>query len=167
VAEVSNVFDPEFEPGEDYPPGYAGRHARIGQQAGTAHLGASIYEIDPGQSLCPYHWHAANEEMLIVLSGRPVLRTPEGERELAEGDLVSFPRGERGAHGVYNRTEVPVRALLLSEMNAPDVVAYPDSKKVMARQEAPGTKATGLRMLFRTADQVDYRDGEIQAGGDD
>jgi uncharacterized cupin superfamily protein len=164
---VSNVFDPEFESRGDYPPGYAGRQARVGHQAGTTRLGASVYEVDPGQSLCPYHWHAGNEEMLIVLSGRPVLRTPEGERELAEGELVSFPRGERGAHGVYNRTDAPIRVLLLSEMNAPDVVAYPDSGKVMAREQAPGTEATGLRMLFRSEDQVDYWDGEIQTDGDD
>jgi uncharacterized cupin superfamily protein len=162
-----NVFDPEFGEDEDYPPGYAGRHARIGLEAGATHLGASVYEVDPGQSLCPYHWHAANEEMLIVLSGRPLLRTPEGERELAAGELVSFPRGEKGAHGVYNRTDSPVRVLLLSEMNQPEVAVYPDSGKVMAREQAPGRPATGLRMLFRIEDQVDYWDGELQSGGDD
>jgi uncharacterized cupin superfamily protein len=164
---MPNVFEPEFEPGRQYPKGFGGRAARLGRAAGATHLGASVYEVDPGQSLCPYHWHAANEEMLVVLNGRPHLRTPEGERELAEGELISFPRGEEGAHGVYNRTDSPIRVLLLSEMNEPEVAVYPDSGKVMARQQAPGRPATGLRMLFRVDDQVDYWDGELPPDGDD
>lgn len=163
---MANVFEPDFEPGGDYPDGFRGRHARVGRDAGATHLGASVYEIDPGQSLCPYHWHAANEEMVIVLGGTPVLRVPDGERELAEGEMVSFPRGERGAHTLYNRTESPVRVLLLSEMNEPEVAVYPDSGKVMAREQAPGTPATGVRMLFRMKDEVDYWEGELDPGGD-
>ncbi len=163
---MANVFEPQFDPG-DYPDGFRGRHARTGHEAGAVHLGASVYEVDPGQSLAPYHWHAANEEMLVVLSGEPTLRTPDGERTLVAGEMVSFPRGEEGAHGVYNRTDSPVRVLLLSEMNEPEVAVYPDSGKVMARQQAPGTPATGLRMLFRASDQVDYWDGELDRDGKD
>ena len=130
---MSNVFDPEFDR-EQEPEGFRSRSARVGAAARAERLGASVYELEPGQALCPYHWHAANEEMLIVLKGRPLLRTPDGERELAEGELVSFPRGEEGAHGVYNRTDGPIRVLMLSEMNEPEVAVYPDSGKVMARQ---------------------------------
>jgi uncharacterized cupin superfamily protein len=168
---MPNVFEPEFEPEEDYPDGFGGRYQQVGKAAGATHLGASLYEVDPGQALCPYHWHAANEEMLIVLAGKPILRTPEGERELAEGELVSFARGEEGAHTVYNRGEAPVRVLVVSEMNEPEVAVYPDSGKVLARQQAPGSPATGLRKLFRISDEVDYWEGELEPdggrGGDD
>jgi uncharacterized cupin superfamily protein len=163
---MANVFDPEFEPEEEMPSGYAGRGAETGRDAGAQRLGASLYEIPPGNSVCPYHWHAANEEMLIVLAGRPTLRTPEGERELAEGDMVAFPVGERGAHTVSNNSEAPIRILIVSEMNEPEVAVYPDSGKVMARQQAPGSPATGLRALFRLEDEVDYWDGEVEPGED-
>ena len=77
-----NVFEPEFDAGRLIRTASRGRHARIGHEAGAERLGASVYEVAPGQSLAPYHWHAANEEMLVVLSGQPTLRTPDGEREL-------------------------------------------------------------------------------------
>jgi hypothetical protein len=42
-----------------------------------------------------------------------------------------------------------------SEMNDPEVGVYPDSGNVMARQQAPGTPATGLRAIVRLEDGVD------------
>ena len=89
---VANVFEPDFDHEEDRP-GFTYRRARIGWQAGSERLGASLYELPPGQASFPYHWHAANEELLIVLSGRPSLRSPSGWRELAEGEVVAFPGG--------------------------------------------------------------------------
>jgi uncharacterized cupin superfamily protein len=161
---MANLFAPEFEPDEDQPAGYHVKGAQIGRQAGAERLGASLYELPPGNSSSPYHWHAANEEMLIVISGRPTLRIPEGERELAEGEVVAFPVGEAGAHKVTNNGEGPARVLIVSEMNEPEIAVYPDSGKVMARQQAPGTPATGLRAIFRLGDGVDYWDGELQSG---
>ena len=43
-----------------------------------------MYELEPGDRLWPYHTHHGNEEWMIVLRGRPTLRTPEGEQELGE-----------------------------------------------------------------------------------
>jgi uncharacterized cupin superfamily protein len=162
---MTNVFEPDFEDVEG-PAGYVGRGAEIGKQAGAQRLGASLYELPPANSVCPYHWHAANEEMLIVLSGTPTLRTPKGERELAAGDVIAFPIGEQGAHKVTNKADSVARVLIVSEMNAPEVAVYPDSSKVMARQQAPGTPATGVRAIFRFDDGVDYWEGEIEPGED-
>jgi uncharacterized cupin superfamily protein len=158
---MPNLFDPEFEPRENWPPGYDGRLARVGRQAGTERLGATLYEVPPDNSVCPYHWHAANEELLIVLEGRPTVRTPTGERDLESGEIVAFPVGDEGAHKVTNNGDEPARVLIVSEMNQPEVAVYPDSGKVMARQQAPGTEATGLRAIFRQEDAVDYFEGEI------
>jgi uncharacterized cupin superfamily protein len=81
---------------------------------------------------------------------------------LSEGEVVAFPIGARGAHKVTNNSEGASRVLIVSEMNEPEVAVYPDSGKVMARQQAPGTEATGLRVLFRLEDEVDYWDGEVE-----
>lgn len=162
---VANVFEPELGPEDPSdPPGYEVRSVQVGKAAASERLGASLYEISPGNSICPYHWHAANEEMLIVLSGTPTLRTPEGERELAEGEVVAFPVGERGAHKVTNHSAAALRVLIVSEMNEPEVAVYPDSNKVMARQQAPGIPAVGLRAIFRLEDGVDYWDREVEPG---
>ena len=70
-------------------------------------LCASVYELAPG-GRSTYHFHHGSEEILIALRGRLTLRTPEGERELEEGEVVHFPSGPAGAHEQLNRTDAPV-----------------------------------------------------------
>src|SRR5437879_726611 len=93
------------------------RVERLAQKAGADRLGLSLYELEPGQSMV-YHYHLGREELLIALAGRIVLRTPEGSRELREGDVVALPRGERGAHGFTNGGEGIARVLVFSEQRA-------------------------------------------------
>jgi uncharacterized cupin superfamily protein len=155
---MANVFNPDFDAHQERS-GFTCKRARIGWQTETERLGASLYEVPPGQATFPYHWHAANEEMLIVLAGQPSVRTPAGWRELEEGEVVSFPRGELGAHQVVNRSDRTVRFLMLSEMNAPEVNVYPDTGKIGARTRAPGSRVTHEGDVFETfmrGDAVDY-----------
>jgi uncharacterized cupin superfamily protein len=156
---MANVFEPEFDAGQDRP-GFSWSRARLGRQAGAERLGASLFELPPGQASFPLHYHHANEEMLIVLRGRPTLRTTDGERELSEGEVVAFVVGERGAHQVINRTRDPVRLLMISEMVGPEVIVYPDSGKTAAREQPPGGAREGLYRVFRDVDAVDYFEGE-------
>jgi uncharacterized cupin superfamily protein len=159
---VPNVNRPDFdERGEQ--PGYGYRGESVGLKAGCERLGASVYELPPGEANFPYHFHFANEELLIVLRGRPHLRTPDGWRQLEDGEVVAFPVGERGAHQLVNRTEEDVRLVMISEMRSPEIAIYPDSGKVGAREHAPGSGREGLRMNFRTDDHRDYWDGEPEA----
>ena len=98
-----SVHNPDWDAEQDQGP-FRWRRARVGRQAGARELGASVFELPPGASTFPLHAHYANEELLVVLAGRPTLRTIDGERELEEGDVVSFPTGRDGAHRVDNRT---------------------------------------------------------------
>jgi len=101
--EISNLFTVETELGMEHD-GFRIRETQIGPQLGADPIGGSVYDIDPGKKLWPYHLHHANEEWLVVLRGRPTLRTPEGERKLVEGDVACFPRGATGAHLLRNVT---------------------------------------------------------------
>ena len=92
-------------------------------------LGASLYELGPGNFMV-YHAHHGSEELLIVLRGRPTLRTPEGERQLDEGDVVHFPTGPEGAHGIRNDGDEPVRYLVAGTRVSPEIVEYPDTNQV-------------------------------------
>jgi uncharacterized cupin superfamily protein len=160
---MPNVFEPDFDPADDNDrPGFVGRRARVGRQAGASRLGASVYELPPGQALCPYHWQAGNEEMIIVLSGRPSIRTPVGWRQLDPGELVPFPRGPEGAHQVANRSDQESRVLMLSELNGPEVIVYPDSKKTGVLSRPPGAPPSegDVDAVFQFGDEVDYWQGE-------
>ena len=152
--EVVNLFDDEWDLEEEHG-AFRIRDAWIGARLGAELIGGSLYEIDPGKKLWPYHLHHANEEWLVVLRGRPTLRTTEGERELREGDVVCFLRGPTGAHQVSNRTGEPARILMLSTKVMPEIVEYPDSDKVGTRD------AKGERIFIsRRGEPVDYWDGE-------
>ena len=157
---MANVLEPDFDATTDRP-GFEYRAVKIARQAGSERLGATLYELPPGESISPYHAHLANEELAIVLAGRPSLRTAAGWRELETGEAVGFPVGVEFAHQIANFGTEPARVLMISEMNAPEVAVYPDSGKVMTREQPPGTPATGYRKLFREADEVDYWDGEL------
>jgi uncharacterized cupin superfamily protein len=154
---MPNVHDPQFDELRSQE-GFQARRARIGHQLGTERLGASLWELPPGEAAYPYHLHLVEEELLIVLRGRPALRSPDGWRDLEEGEIVSFPRGEDGAHQLVNRTDDVVRFLAVSTHGEPDVVLYPDSDKVGVAERLP--RGGGLRKFFRLADAVDYYEDE-------
>jgi uncharacterized cupin superfamily protein len=159
---MANVFEPHFDAEQDKPP-FTWRRARLGRQAGAEALGASLFELPPGASSFPLHVHHANEEMIVVLAGRPTLRSIAAERSLEPGELVACPAGRRGAHRLENRTEEPVRFLVVSTMNAPEVNEYPDTGKVWVRDYVPGTErpdSSDLDTVLRADATVDFLEGE-------
>ena len=151
---IFNLNGDEWDRVEDRP-GWRSKDAWVGAHIDAELMGASMYELEAGNRLWPYHTHHANEEWAIVLRGRPTLRTPEGEQQLAEGDVVAFPRGERGAHQVSNHTDERIRILMLSTLLSPDLVEYLDSGKIAAVD----TKGKRIFRMRRGPD-VDYWDGE-------
>jgi uncharacterized cupin superfamily protein len=151
-----SIERPEFDEPREHP-GFVCRRARLGRQAGTEKLGLSLWELPPGEAAYPYHWHLAEEEVLIVLEGAPSLRTSAGWNELEQGDVLCFPVGESGAHQLANRTESPIRFLALSNQQT-DIVVYPDTAKVAAFERR--SEGGGLHLVFREGDAVDYYEGE-------
>ena len=152
-----NIREPDFdEPREQ--PGFRCERARLGRQAGCERLGLSLFEVPAGEAAYPYHWHLTEEELVVVVEGRPSLRTAEGWRELDEGEVICFPRGEAGVHQIANRTEHTIRFLAFSTSGEPDVVVQPDSGKVGAFERRPD--GGGMRLWFREGDAVGYWEGE-------
>jgi len=101
----------------------------VGKAAGAAELGASVHELLPGSTGFNLHAHYGMEELFVVLSGRPSLRTADGEEELAPGDVVSMPRGIEGLHTFTNPTDELARVLAISTMPSPEIVLYPELGK--------------------------------------
>jgi len=160
VAARSNLNRPEWEERRQ-PEGFGSRRARLGRQAGCREIGITLFELPSGEAAYPYHWHLAEEELLVVLYGAPRLRTPAGWEDLEQGDVVSFPVGEEGAHQLLNSTKETVRFLAVSNQLT-EVVVYPDSGKLGAFDDRPD--GHGLRHLFRIEDQVGYWEGEEPPG---
>jgi uncharacterized cupin superfamily protein len=144
---------PEYD--DTDPEGYRPGMARFGTAVGASQMGASLYELPPGQSICPYHYEYPEEEWLFVLSGRVTVRHPEGNEELGEGDIVCFPPGPDGAHKVTCLGDETARVLMTSTRQTPGIAVYPDSGKVGVW---PGDDRDRLMMR---RDTLDYWDGEV------
>jgi uncharacterized cupin superfamily protein len=154
---IQNIHTAELGAAPDRE-GFRSRRGRIGYALGTRRLGISLWELPAGQAAYPYHYHHAEEELLLVVDGAPSLRTPDGWSDLQPGDVVCCPCGESGAHQLVNRTTITVRVISLSTNGEPEVVVFPDSGKIAADQRLP--LGGGLRAVFRLAEQTDLLDGE-------
>src|SRR5438067_1293889 len=105
---------------------------RLGSATGGQRLGCSWTEVPPGRAAFPRHFHTANEEALYVLEGEGTVRLGDAIIVLKPGDYVTFPLGPSHAHQVRNTGTGPLRYLGLSTLQMPEVVGYPDSKKIGA-----------------------------------
>lgn len=130
IVRVVNVWADEWDGGEDWSGG--GAKSRRLVEGGGPFLGASVYALDPGDVVV-YHAHHGSDEMVLVLDGTPTLRTPSGEQQLQRGDVVHFPPGPDGAHGLRNDTHEPVRYVMFGTRVSPEVVEYPDLRQVTAQ----------------------------------
>ncbi len=133
------IWAQEWEWDDDW----SGGGAQAKRLARGAQLGATLYQLEPGDFVV-YHFHHAQEEILIVLRGSPTLRMPDGERRLAEGEVVHFSVGPAGAHGLRNETDGLVRYIMVSSQKLPEVAEYPDLAKITA-QARTGSQ-TGERL---------------------
>jgi len=149
-----NIFAADLDHDDDDPEGYHAGYLKLGPAIGAKTMAGTIYDLEPGNSNCPYHYES-DEEWLLVLEGTLTVRHPEGEDELGPGDLACFPAGPDGAHKLTNRGEENVKMLIVSTANFPAVAVYPDSDKVGVFTDGP----IGNVMVRRESD-VDYWDRE-------
>jgi uncharacterized cupin superfamily protein len=148
---VLNLADVRWQSSRDDPPPFTAETGEIGLLFGAERLGIAAARLRPGQSYCPLHWHTREEELFLVWSGTPTLRTPAGSRRLVPGDCVFFPTQPYGAHRLSNESAEPCIVVMIANNDAGDVCYYPDSRKLAI--ERTGT-------LVRGEPQLDYFDGE-------
>jgi uncharacterized cupin superfamily protein len=151
-----NVYEGEFQMNrEDM--GVRGR--MVARPAGAKELGGTVYELAPGASGFNLHGHYGNEEMFVVLTGTPTLRTLAGEEQLAAGEVVVCPRGREGVHSIANRSREPALVLAVSTANSPDVVLYAENDTVGVATRNPFERVPdggdqGIVGLFRLEDNL-------------
>ena len=151
----ANLSAPEFTYDDEDPDGFRAGMFRLGALVGAEHTGATLYELPPGQALCPYHYEYGEEEWVMVVSGRPTLRDPDGTHELAPWDVVFFPPGPDGAHQLRNDSGEPARILMWSQRVYPAATVYPDSDKI-----GIWTGNADDSVMVRRASRVGYYHGE-------
>ena len=116
-------------------------------------LGAGYDILAAGMRSCPYHYHLAQEEMFVVLEGQGSLRVAGELLPVRAGDVVVIPPGPEYPHQFINSSDAPLKYLSISTQERPELCVYPDSGKT-------GAFAKDHRVMVRSADSLDYWDGE-------
>ena len=147
--------------------GFASRRRRLGAAAGAKALGCSHFEIDPGKTAFPFHFHTNTEEAIYVLEGTGTARIGAASVAVRAGDYLAYPASPEAPHALTNTGKGPLRYLALSSPTTPvtiDAVGYPDSKKIaFAAGVDPqkGLRSAALMKLIKDdVPQVGYYDDE-------
>lgn len=151
----ANVDELEYVPYLEAGAKYESAEAELGRYLGAKQLGYVVTILPPGVVVCPMHNHLRSEELLIVLEGRPSVRTPGGTIECRPGDVVALPTGASGTHQFRNDSDAPAKIFLLGTEPDVEVCFYPESSKVGIYGEYPAPD-----LMVRTHPVLDYFDGE-------
>ena len=127
---------------------------------GDPEIGCSLYELPPGGTSWPYHYHEGNAEAIYVLSGEGRIRLDGDRHGIDAGTYVHLPPGEESAHRVVNDSDEPLRYLAVSTMREPDVTVYPDSGTIGVFAGSPpgGREERPVSGYYRRDDDVGYWD---------
>lgn len=145
----------------------------LSASTGGEKLGCSYFEVQPGKRAFPFHAHLANEEAMFILEGSGSLRLGGESIPVQTGDYIALPADADLPHQLVNTSQATIRYLCISTNASPEVVLYPDSKKVgmLAGRADTETGAQGdhskkpasrwkFAKFLRDGESLDYFDGE-------
>lgn len=140
--------------GSGYPAPFAaavaGRAKRaLGDALGLTQFGVNHVILEPGAASSQRHWHAVEDEFVIVLEGELVLVTDAGQTTLRPGMAAGFPAGRADGHQLVNRSDKPAIYLEVGTRAAEEQVVYSDID-MLARKE-------GGRFVFTHKSGEPYR----------
>jgi uncharacterized cupin superfamily protein len=138
----NNIWTDDWDEGEDW----SGGGAKSKRLPHAESLGATVYELGPGNFVV-YHFHHGAEEMLVVLDGEMTIKTEDGERPVGRGEVVIFPVGPAGAHGFRNDTDGRCRFLMASTSPLPEVVEYPELGQITAQAKTASQTGEQLWLI--------------------
>jgi uncharacterized cupin superfamily protein len=158
----------EVTPTEESRGAFASRRRRLGSEAAGRALGCSHFEIAPGKTTFPFHFHSALEEAIYILEGTGTLRIGKDTVEVRMGDFIGIPAGPDVAHALTNSGATTLRYLCMSGSATPttmDIVGYPDSKKIAFASGVDPIKgfrggAWVFKLIKEDQPPVDYYDDE-------
>lgn len=115
----------------NYPEPFAsrmnGREKRqLGDVFGLSNFGVNLTRLAPNSVSALRHSHSRQDEFIYILEGNPMLRTDEGDTQLAPGMCAGFKAGSGNAHQLINNTSEIVVYLEVGDRTPGDQASYPD-----------------------------------------
>ncbi len=104
----------------------------LGRPGGLEHLGVHLIRLEPGFDSTQFHYHDADEEFVLILSGHGKAHIGDGTFDVGPGDFMGFPAPSPG-HGLHNDSDEDLVYLVGGESNPADVVHYPWIRRTMIK----------------------------------
>ena len=104
---------------------------RVALAGGLRAIGANITTLMPGEKSSQRHWHETEDELLYMIEGRAVVVENDGAHDIGPGDICCWPAGVPNAHHVWNRSDAPVRYLVVGSNPVTDRCHYPDEGETL------------------------------------
>ena len=92
---------------------------RLAPAGGLTAMGASHVVLKPGGWSAQRHWHAGEDELVIMLAGEAVLIEDETRTTLRPGDIAAFPMGARNGHHLVNESAADCAFVAISAGTKP------------------------------------------------
>lgn len=117
--------------GSIYPEPYAAMMAgrsslRLGDAAGLTQFGVNLVRLEPGARSSLRHWHMAEDEFVMVLSGTCILMQDEGDIAMRPGDCAAWRAGDENGHCLRNDSDAVATFLVVGSKAAREVATYSD-----------------------------------------
>ena len=107
----------------------------LSQAAGLTQFGAYWQDLAPGATTSDRHWHSAEDEIVLILTGTPTLIDDSGPRDLTPGDAVGWRAGVANAHHIRNLTDAPATLIIIGSRVARDICRYPDLGRTLTNTD--------------------------------
>jgi len=117
-------------------PGGSIRSQWISGPGGLEQFGALIQTIAPGVSTSNNHWHAHEDEMVLLLEGHLLLHEGGVVTPMQAGDAATFPAGVEVGHHLENASDQPARLLVVGTRAPTDIITYPADGRRCVRVRA-------------------------------
>ena len=154
--------EPWQSPGGKYAVSFKGISEALGREPASLDLSKrhpfdlALVRVPKGKFLCPYHAHAAESELYLVVSGRGSVRDKHGITEVGPGDAFFFQPGE--AHQLWNASDEDFVYFVIADNPRSggatgDSCYYPDSEKWAVTKDA-------WEEVVVKGTETDYFDGE-------
>jgi uncharacterized cupin superfamily protein len=130
--------------------GYRGAARKLAAAAGSELSGLHLEVIEPGNLNCPPHFHAAEEEIFVILEGEATCLLGRDEHPVRPGHVIACPPGDEAAAHAFRAGSGPLTLLTYGTRERNDIVYYPRSGKILFG---------GIGVIGRI-EPADYWDGE-------
>ncbi|MDR0287125.1 MAG: cupin domain-containing protein [Clostridiales bacterium] len=136
-------------------PAYEYDKFEVSPRNGGNQCAVIFYDIAPGKSSYPFHYHSASEEIFYIISGHGIVETNDGEFPVSSGSIIICPAGENGAHKITNKSDSEVLTYIdIDTVPKTDMCIYPKSGKIGVFTN------DGFAKLYKLNDDIKYYDGE-------